>query len=147
MYPQMKVDVMVNNESVTAAATSLTYLDTKGFDRAKIDVVGTPITTPSNTPSVLKFSEGDAGAISSMTDIAALTGHATNGFTVADASATDAPYRASFNLNLLNVNGRYLGLSISPLEAQTLTVIANLYRAKDAPETAAKAGVETLVEF
>lgn len=127
-------------------ATVTQVVDTKGFARAVFNVWHTtPVTT--NIPAVLKISQGDT--TSSFTDIDELT--AGTGFTAAPLTTSTAATNA-YRMDVdLRGKKRYQKLTYTMPTAQATTVVTvssncELYRAAQGIETAAKQGVNQVVQ-
>lgn len=141
---QTKTVIAIAPISKTAAATATGVIDRLGFNNLTLDVLMTTADAVSNKPSVLKIAESDITDSTGYADVTALVGGGTGGFTIPNA-LTSGDWVAKFNLDL-RARKRYLKLSVSPLTTQTITAIANLAQAEQAPNTATKAGAAVLVE-
>lgn len=134
--------IAINQASTTNAATASGNIDTLGYDFATIDIITTTSDSTSNNPSVLKLSESDDTVVSNFANITGFVGD--TDFTIPDA-VTSGNWGVKLNVDLRH-RKRYLKVSVSPTTTQVITAIANLYKAADAPNTATKAGVKSLVE-
>jgi hypothetical protein len=152
MMPALKAVTAVNGVSATNAGTvTSSVIDTMGYDWASIDVWGTTqaASTQAGSPSVLKLQEADNTSSTSFVDIV--------GFRGGSATATNVDFLVGFSTTLTAVPSykfnvdcrarkRYLSLVISPATSQTFYANVNLGRAENAPSTAARAGVLSLIE-
>jgi hypothetical protein len=97
---------------------------------------------------VLKIQESDTTVVTSFVDVVGFRGGsaaATNVDFVVAVGKTTGINAYKFNVDTRN-RKRYLNVVASPTTAQTFEVTANGFRAEQAPNTAAKAGVLNLVE-
>lgn len=129
--------------SYTNGATASQYVDRKGFDFAVITLAEGTSNDTTNNPSVLKLTESDDTVATNFAAISGATGD--SDFTI-PASVTSGIQGHQFRLDL-RPRKRYIKLSVSPVTTQVLAGFASLHRAKEAPVTAAEAGVVTLVEL
>jgi hypothetical protein len=143
MTPQLKTIVAVNQVSKTNGATASGIIDTLGYDWATIDIIATTADVVSDGPTVCKLQEADVTNSSSFADISAFS---TPTIPNANTAAT-ATLQNNYKFNVdLRARKRYLQAVYSPQTTQTVTVVANLGRGEQAPNTAAKANAMTLVE-
>lgn len=153
MTPQMKQVVAINAVSATAAGTVTgAQIDCLGYDFATIDIWGTTqsASTQAGSPSILKIQESDTTVVTSYTDVVGFRGGsatATNVDFVVGIGyvTTNLANNYKFNVDLRS-RKRYLSVVISPTTSQTFYATANLGRGEQAPATATKAGVLSLVE-
>lgn len=151
MLPQLKAAVAINAVSATNGGTvTSSVIDTLGYDWATIDIWGTTqaASTQAGSPSVLKLQEADNTSASSFVDV--------TGFRGASATATNVDFlvgigrTSGINSYKFNVDcrarKRYLSVVISPTTSQTFYANVNLGRGEQAPVTAAKANVLSLIE-
>ena len=153
MLPQAKLllDSVTGTMSATNGGTATSSnIDLLGVDYVTIDIAATTqsASTQAGSPSVLKLQECDTTVVSSFADVV--------GFRGASATATNVDFvvgigkTSGVNAYKLNVDARtrkrYLNVVISPTTSQTFEVTANGFRAENAPTTATKAGVLSLVE-
>lgn len=151
MHPQLKAAVAINAVSATNGGTvTSSVIDTLGYDWATIDIWGTTqaASTQAGSPSVLKLQEADNTSASSFVDV--------TGFRGASATATNVDFlvgigrTSGINSYKFNVDcrarKRYLSVVISPTTSQTFYANVNLGRGEQAPVTAAKANVLSLIE-
>lgn len=151
--PQMKQLVAINAVSATNAGTVVSaQIDTLGYDFATIDIWGTTqlASTQAGSPSVLKIQESDTTVVTSYVDVVGFRGGsatATNVDFVVGIGyvTTNLPNNYKFNVDC-RTRKRYLSVNISPATSQTFFGVVNLSRGEQAPVTATKAGVLSLVE-
>lgn len=151
MLPQLKAVMIAASSATNAGTATLGPIDLLGSDWATIDILGTTqsASTQAGSPSVLKLQESDTTAATSFVDIVGARG--------ASATATNVDFvvgvglTAGVNGYKFNVDGRarkrYLQAVISPTTTQTFSATANLGRMEQAPVTALKAGVISLIEI
>jgi|SRR5579859_1022469 len=148
MVPQLKMVPLLNGSSVATNASTTATVDLLGFDWATIDVFGATAAVTAQ-PTVLQLGEGDT--TSAFTAIVAFTGGTATstsvGFVIpAQITTTGVFYGVKFNVDA-RARKRYLQLSVGSPGATTVTsAVANLGKGEQAPVTAAKAGVQALVE-
>jgi hypothetical protein len=144
MFPQMKTVLAIASISKTNGATATGNIDTVGCDFCTIDVVTSAADTTTNKLTTLKISEADDTNATSFSDITALVGGGVGGYTL------PAPITTGENLHKFNIDcrarKRYLRVTVTPPTTQTIYAVANLGANEQAPVTAAKAGVNVLVE-
>lgn len=153
MLPQAKLllDSVTGSGSATNAGTfTSANIDTLGVDFVTIDISATTqsASTQAGSPSVLKLQECDTTVASSFADVVGFRGGsaaATNVDFVVGIGKTSGVNAYKFNVDA-RARKRYLNVVISPTTTQTFEVTANGFRNEQAPNTAAKAGVLSLVE-
>ena len=152
MLPQLKSAVAINAVSATNGATvTSSVIDTLGFDWATIDLIATTqsASTQAGSPSVLKLQESDSTAATTFADITGARGAsatATNVDFLVGIGVTQGNNSYKFNVDC-RARKRYLSVVVSPTTTQTFSAVANLGRGEQAPVTAAKAGVLSLIEI
>jgi hypothetical protein len=130
--------VMLKNQSVGTSATVSGTVDTLGYDYAVIEFnFDTAATTASVTTQ--KLSEGDT--TSAYTDITAFVGGGVGGFTIPAPAGTSVT--AEVQKLYVNLKGRkrYLKATLGVDAARICSIKAELSRAEEAPDTAAKRGL------
>lgn len=151
MLPQLKQVVAINAVSATNAGTvTSSVIDTVGYDWATIDIWGTTqsASTQAGSPSILKIQEADNTSATSFVDIVGFRGGsatATNVDFLVGIGVTTGTNGYKFNIDC-RPRKRYLSVVISPTTSQTFYAAANLGRGEQAPVTATKANVLSLVE-
>jgi hypothetical protein len=144
MNPQSKAVLVLATTSLTNGATGTGSVDTLGYDFLSLDLLQTTSNNTTNNLSVCKLSESDTTDATNYSDITAFVGDGTDGFTVPAADTSNSQLY-KFNMDLRG-RKRYIKLTASPLTTQSLTAIANLHKAEQAPVSATNAGVAVLVE-
>lgn len=152
MFPQLATVVAVNGVSKTNGATASGIIDTlmpDGSGKAQwatIDIVATTADVVSNKPTVCKLQEADVTNASSFADIVGFRGG--TDFTIPNANtAATAVLQNNYKFNVdLRGRKRYLQAVYSPQTTQTVTVLAQLGRAPQAPYNATKTNAMTLAE-
>lgn len=132
----MKVETVIAPATVTLATNSSTYgyLDTLGWDHAKIVLISAAEATTSACALVMKITEGTNSTAASAV-IALTGGTATSssvGFVIPDYSAQGAA--VAFDIDLAK-RERYLRIHVGPGAASTFGVVALLSRGKAMPGT------------
>jgi hypothetical protein len=151
--PQAKLilDSVTGSGSATNAGTfTSANIDLLGVDYVTIDISATTqsASTQAGSPSVLKIQESDTTVVTSFADVVGFRGGsatATNVDFVVGVGKTSGVNAYKFNVDARG-RKRYLNVVASPTTTQTFEVTANGFRAEQAPNTAAKAGVLNLVE-
>ena len=148
MYDQMKPVWLLNGSSVTNGATSTASFDTIGYNLAHLDVRMATADNSTNSPSVFKLSESDTTDATNYSDVTQFVGGGAGGWTIPAAiTAATATVQNDYRFTIdLRARKRYIKLSISPRTTQVISAVVNLGRAENAPVTAAKAGIASLVE-
>lgn len=137
-----KVVASVPTAAVGATSTATLTIDTLGYDHASVAVMraGNASTVFAN---VLKISEGDTTA--SYSDVTALVGGGTGGFTIPAASSdTDTTNVVKMDVDC-RAKKRYLKVTYTPGVSATVGIVARLSRAEVSPANATDAGVAALV--
>lgn len=142
--PVGKQVIAINAEATTNGATATGVIDTLGFDYVELDVALTTSDSTTNNPSVFKISQADANSATNYADITALVGDGSGGWTIPAADTANAQ-GFKFGIDKRGLK-RYLKLTVSPTTTQSITAIANLYRARQTPISATKANVAALVQ-
>jgi hypothetical protein len=153
MLPQAKLllDSVTGAGSATNAGTfTSANIDTLGVDHVTIDISATTqsASTQAGSPSVLKIQESDTTVVTSFADVVGFRGAsatATNVDFVVGIGKTSGVNAYKFNVDCRN-RKRYLNVVASPTTTQSFQITANGFRAEQAPVTATKAGVLSLVE-
>lgn len=153
MVPQGKqlLDGFTGTGSATAAGTfTSANIDTLGVDFVTIDIGASTqsASTQAGSPSVLNIQSSDTTVVTSFAAVVGFRGGsatATNVDFVVGVGKTSGVNSYKFNIDTRN-GKRYLNVAISPTTTQTFSVSANGFRVEQAPFTAAKANVLSLVE-
>jgi hypothetical protein len=152
MLPQLKQAVAINAVSATNGQTvTSSVIDTLGFDWATIDLIATTqsASTQAGSPTTLKLQEADVTAATSFVDIVGARGAsatATNVDFLVPIGVTAGNNAYKFNVDC-RARKRYLSVVVTPTTTETFSAIVNLGRGEQAPVTAAKAGVLSLIEI
>jgi len=142
MNPLRKCVLAINQVSATNGETATGIIDTLGYDFAEIDVFSTTSNNVTNNPSVLKIGDGDTTA--AFTNVSGAVGD--TDFTIPNCyTSTASDFKVKFSVDCRSLK-RYLQVSISPVTTQVFSVVANLHRGDEGPDSAADAGVDALVE-
>ena len=117
--------------------TATMTVDTLGYDHASITVMRAS-NAATTFASALKVEESDDNA--SYTNVTALVGGGTGGFTIPAVSATGSVSVVKMDVDT-KARKRYLKVSMTPSTAVNVAMSARLSRGEVAPSTAAEAGV------
>ncbi len=128
--------------AVGSTATAQLVIDTIGYDHASITVL-----RASNASTVfanaVKVEESDASG-SGYSDVTALVGGGTGGFSIPAVSATGSVAVLKLDVDT-KAKKRYLRVNYTPGASANVAIVARLDRAEAAPENASQAGVIGLV--
>lgn len=149
--PKLLLDAVTGTMSGTNGATATSAnIDLLGVDFVSIDIAATTqsASTQAGSPSVLKIQECDTTVASSFADVVGFRGGsalATNvDFVVGIGKTTGA------NAYKMNIDARgrkrFINVVVSPTTTQTFEVTANGFVNEQAPNTATKANVLSLIE-
>ena len=128
----------VSTAAVGATATATLTVDTLGYDVASFAVLrGNNASTV--FANVLKIAESDDN--SAYTDVTALVGGGTGGFTMPTIAASATASAAVVKLDVdTKARKRYLRLAYTPGVSVTCSLSARLSRAENSPANASEAG-------
>ena len=129
--------------AVGSTATSTLTIDRLGYDHVSVSAIRAS-NASTVFASVLKVEESDASG-SGYTDVTALVGGGTGGFTIPAVSDTDAAAIVKMDIDA-RAKKRYLKVSMTPGASATLGIVAHLSKAEEAPTSASSAGVIGLVK-
>lgn len=138
-----KVVAELPSAAVGSTATATLTIDTLGYDHASVTVLraGNATTVFAN---VLKVEESDDN--SSYSNVTALVGGGTGGFTIPAASSSTS----TTNIIKMDIDckakKRYLKVSYTPGVSATVGIVARLGRGEVAPVTASEANVAAIVK-
>ena len=141
MKAPCKHAVLVTPASFTAGATMSGYVDSRGYDSLEIEVTMATANVVSNAPTVLKLMESDDTVTTNFANISGAVGG--TDFTIGN-QLTSLPNLHVFAVDLRG-RKRYIRCDVSPQTTQISCITAQLGRGEEAPVTATKAGVNTLV--
>jgi hypothetical protein len=118
-----------------------------GYNFANVIVVMDTADGTSNNPSVCKLAHCDTTVVTSFTDITALVGDGTGGWTIPTANVASSTPASNSYMMACNMRGRgrYLRLSVSPTTTEHIAAICILSKADGLrPNTAALQGVDAV---
>jgi hypothetical protein len=124
--------------AVGATATSTLTIDRLGYDHVSVSAIRAS-NAETTFASVLKVEESDVSN-SGFTDVTALVGDGSGGFTIPAVSDTDAAAIVQMDIDC-RARKRYLKVSMTPGASATLGIVAGMSRAEVAPTNAAGKGV------
>jgi len=129
----------VTTAAVGSTSTATLVVDTVGYDYASIEVIrGNNASTV--FANVLKVGESDT--TSSYSDVTALVGGGTGGFTVPGVAAANTANAAIFKFDVdCKSRKRYLQVSFTPGASVTTAIVARLGRGELNPATATDANL------
>ena len=139
MTPRPKVVLMaISTATVATNGTVSGVMDCLGYDYAVVDVLTSTADATTSTFKKLILSEGDASN--------SVTAFKTDGTDFTSVrSSTNASCYAQFRVDLRG-RKRWLKIEANPGTAESVTVVGTLYRADEAPTSAALANALNLVE-
>jgi hypothetical protein len=132
-----KVVAEVPSAAIGATATATLTIDTIGYDHASVAVL-----RASNASTVfanaIKVEESDDN--STYTNVTALVGGGTGGFTIPAVSSTSATSILKMDIDT-RAKKRYLKVSYTPGATATVAITARLGRGEESPISNTDAGV------
>lgn len=138
-----KVLATLPTAAVGSTATSTLTIDRLGFDHVSVSCIRAS-NASTVFASVLKVEESDLSA-SAYSDVTALVGGGTGGFSIPAVSDTNSAAIVKLDIDA-RAKKRYLKVSMTPGASATLAIVARLSKAEDAPLNASEAGVIGLVK-
>lgn len=123
--------------AVGSTATSTLTIDRLGYDHVSVSAIRAS-NAATTFASVLKVEESDNN--SDYTDVTALVGGGTGGFTIPAVSDTNSASIVQMDIDC-KARQRYLKVSMTPGASATLGIVAGLSRAEVAPTDATGKGV------
>ena len=123
--------------AVGSTATSTLTIDRLGYDHVSVSAIRASNASTAFA-SVLKVEESDNN--SDYTDVTALVGGGTGGFTIPAVSDTDSAAIVQMDIDC-KAKKRYLKVSMTPGASATLGIVAGMSRAEVAPTNAAGKGL------
>jgi hypothetical protein len=132
-----KVVAALPTGTVASSETATMTIDTVGYDHASITVLRAS-NAATTFASVLKVEESDNN--SDYSNVTALVGGGTGGFTIPAVSATGSVSVVKMDVDT-KARKRYLKVSMTPSTAVNVAMSARLSRAEVSPENASQAGV------
>ena len=144
--PNSKVTIPIRGVTGANGATHIMgYVDRMGYDFVSIDIYLTTTNNATNNPSTFKLGDCADTNLTSAADITACVGDGTGGWTIPDFNtATTTNNIVKMNVDCRGLE-RYLHIEVVPLTTMTCWAFANLFRAKESPDTSTEAGVIALV--
>jgi len=136
-----KVVAELPTAAVGSTATATLTIDTRGYDHASVTVLRAS-NASTVFANVVKVEESDDN--SSYSNVTALVGGGTGGFTIPAVSSTSSAAILKLDIDT-KAKKRYLKVSYTPGASATVAMVARLGRAEEAPSTASDAGVIGLV--
>ena len=125
--------------AIGATATATLTIDTIGYDHASVSVLRAA-NASTVFASVIKVEESDDN--SSYSNVTALVGGGTGGFTIPAIAASATGSASILKLDVdTKAKKRYLKVSYTPGASATVAIVASLGRGEVSPETNAQAGV------
>ncbi len=138
-----KVVAELPTSTTASNGTATLTIDTLGYDHASI-VVARSSNASTTFASVLKVEESDSSG-SGYSNVTALVGGGTGGFTIPTVSDTAATSLVKMDVDC-KAKKRYLKVSVTPSTAVNVAISARLSRGEVAPSSASEAGVLSLVK-
>jgi hypothetical protein len=130
--------------AIGATATATLTIDTIGYDAASVAVVRASNSSTAFA-NVIKIADSDDN--STYTDVTALVGGGTGGFTIPAIAASATGSASILKLDVdCKSRKRYLKVSYTPGASANVAIVARLGRGEEAPTTASDAGVIGIVK-
>jgi len=123
--------------AVGSTATSTLTIDRLGYDHVSVSAIRASNASTAFA-SVLKVEESDNN--SDYTDVTALVGGGTGGFTIPAVSDTNSAAIVQMDIDC-KAKKRYLKVSMTPGASATLGIVAGMSRAEVAPTNASGKGL------
>lgn len=133
-----KVLATLPTAAVGATATSTLTIDRLGYDHVSVSAIRAS-NASTVFASVLKVEESDASG-SGYSDVTALVGGGTGGFSIPAVTDTDAAAIVKLDIDA-RAKKRYLRVSMTPGASATLAIVAGLSKAEESPSTVGEKGV------
>jgi hypothetical protein len=132
-----KVVAEVPSAAIGATATATLTIDTIGYDHASVAVLRAS-NASTVFANVIKVEESDDN--STYTNVTALVGGGTGGFTIPAVSSTSATSILKMDIDT-RAKKRYLKVSYTPGATATVAITARLGRGEESPISNTDAGV------
>jgi len=129
------------DENLTTSQTHSVVIDTIGFGHASLDVVFEKVAaagTNSAVATVLKVQQGDG---TTYTDVTALVGGGSGGFTIPTPVNTTSDNIVRLDVDLEGKQGRYLRVLATGNAAGSIYTVGRLSKAEQSPWDATSKGV------
>jgi hypothetical protein len=133
-----KFAVTLPTAAVGSTATSTLTVDRIGYDHVSVSAIRAA-NASTVFASVLKVEESDALS-TGYTDVTALVGGGTGGFTIPAVTDTNSAAIVQMDIDC-RARKRYLKVSMTPGVTATLGIVAGLSKAEVAPTSAAEKNV------
>jgi hypothetical protein len=134
-----KVVAELPTAAVGATATATLTIDTLGYDHASVTVLRAS-NASTVFANVVKVEESDDN--SSYSNVTALVGGGTGGFSIPAVSAAGTASAAILKLDIdTKAKKRYLKVSYTPGASATVAIVGRLGRAEESPVSNSDAGV------
>ncbi len=133
-----KFTAFLSTAAVGSTATSTLTIDRLGFDHVSVSAIRAS-NASTVFANVLKVEESDA-ATTGYSDVTALVGGGTGGFTIPAVSNTSQAATVQMDIDC-KAKKRYLRVSMTPGVSATLALVAGMSRAEEAPVNAAEKNV------
>ena len=132
-----KVVAELPTAAVGSTATASLTIDTRGYDHASVTVLRAS-NASTVFANVVKVEESDDN--SSYSNVTALVGGGTGGFSIPAVSNTSTAAVLKFDIDT-KAKKRYLKVSYTPGVTATVAIVGRLGRAEVSPESNSDAGV------
>lgn len=132
-----KVVAELPTAAVGATATATLTIDTLGYDHASVTVLRAS-NASTVFANVVKVEESDDN--SSYSNVTALVGGGTGGFSIPAVSNTSTAAVLKFDIDT-RAKKRYLKVSYTPGASATVAIVGRLGRGEESPTTNSDAGV------
>jgi hypothetical protein len=134
----------VPSAAIGATATATLTIDTIGYDAASVAVLRAS-NASTVFANVIKIADSDDN--STYTDVTALVGGGTGGFTIPAIAASATGSASILKLDVdCKARKRYLRVSYTPGASATVSIVARLGRAEETPVAASDVGVIGIVK-
>ena len=133
-----KFTAFLSTAAIGSTATSTLTIDRLGYDHVSVSAIRAS-NASTVFANVLKVEESDLAA-SAYTDVTALVGGGTGGFTIPAVSNTNQAATVQIDIDC-KARKRYLKVSMTPGASATLALVAGMSRAEEAPTSAAEKNV------
>jgi hypothetical protein len=139
-----KVVAELPTAAVGATATATLTIDTIGYDHASVTVIRAS-NASTVFANVVKVEESDDN--SSYSNVTALVGGGTGGFSIPAVSAAGTSSAAVLKMDIdTRAKKRYLKVSYTPGASATVAIVGRLGRGEESPVSASDAGVIGLIK-
>jgi hypothetical protein len=136
-----KVVAEIPSSTTASSGTATLTIDTAGYDHASVSVLRAS-NAATTFATVCKVEESDDN--SSYSNVTALVGGGTGGFSIPAVSATSSVAILKLDIDT-KAKKRYLKISVTPSTAVNVAIVGRLSRAAVSPASASEAGVIGIV--